>query len=145
MIHIPHILYLFNETVPLIHYGASKLIFFPPTVCWNLSSWNLDLHKGSLICGWLSKTVFSGAHGLQLRGAGASSWATARTKVCLPITPHMGWWGSSQVLCDTGSHRSLKVLSSMDGCRIFGVGWGEGGQQWGASYATMMLMWPSGT
>ena len=32
--------------------------FFSSAVCWNFSSGNLDFHKVSLICGWLSKTMF---------------------------------------------------------------------------------------
>ena len=43
------------------HANASKLmgLFFSPVVCWNFSARSLGLHKGSLICEWLSKTVFS--------------------------------------------------------------------------------------
>ena len=34
-------------------------LFSPLTLCQNLSTGNLDYHKGFLICGWLSKIVFS--------------------------------------------------------------------------------------
>ena len=34
-------------------------VSFAPVVCWNFSSGNLYCYKGSLIHGWLSKTVFS--------------------------------------------------------------------------------------
>lgn len=46
-------------------------IIFAPTICWNFSTGLLDFPQGSLVCGWLSKTVFSRGSRLQLRGAGA--------------------------------------------------------------------------
>ena len=56
-------------------------------MCWNFSTRNLDIHKGSLVLGWLFKTVFPGAPRPRLRGTGAGSWATegttAQTEVCL--------------------------------------------------------------
>lgn len=38
--------------------SASEIIFFGLMVCWNFSG-NQDFHRGSLIHGWLFKTVFS--------------------------------------------------------------------------------------
>lgn len=34
-------------------------IFFSPTVCWSFSAGFLDFHKGSVVSGWLSKSVMS--------------------------------------------------------------------------------------
>lgn len=49
-----------SPTIPLTLSNVSKHIYiFCPAVCCNLSAGNLDLHEGSLVHGWLSKTVFS--------------------------------------------------------------------------------------
>lgn len=44
-----------------------NLCIFTPTPYWNFSARNLDFHKDSLICGWLSKTVFLETYRLQPR------------------------------------------------------------------------------
>lgn len=36
----------------------SNFFFFAPVDCWNFSG-NLDFHRGSIICRWLPKSVFS--------------------------------------------------------------------------------------
>ena len=105
-----------------MHYGASQLICFPPTVYWNLSSWNLDFCKSSLICGWLSKMVFTGGS----RAATERGWSQfmahsrsiARTKVYLHVSPHTWvrllsgpiWCWISQLHEDTSGHGWLLHL-----------------------------------
>ena len=111
-----------NKTAHLMHFGASQLICFPPAVHWNLCSWNLDFCKDSLICGWFSKTVFTGGSQAetergwsQLR---AHSRSIARTKVYLHIIPHMWvrllsgpiWCWISQLHKGTSGHGWLLHL-----------------------------------
>lgn len=74
-------------------FNGSKLVFFPPAVCWNFFAGYLDFYKDSLTRKWLSKTVLSRSS--WLRQAGVDSWATARstvgTKVCMPIAQCNMW------------------------------------------------------
>lgn len=81
--------------------SVSKLAYYSAeTVCCNFSG-NLDFQKGSLIHGWLSKTVFSRALRPQPRAAkpdhGPLAGATAEIEVFVPITQYMGEWDFFQL------------------------------------------------
>lgn len=74
--------------------NASKLFFFflVPLLCWNFSTENLDFHKGSLIHGWLSETVFSrgsthSQEGLEPVHRPLQSPQTGPRSVCLLSSP----------------------------------------------------------
>ena len=57
----------------------SIFFFFAPVVCWNFSSVNLDFHKGSPICGLLSRAVFS--RGFWTVAERGWSWFTGHCQV----------------------------------------------------------------
>lgn len=102
------------------------LCFLAPTMSRNVSSRNLDFHKGCLIHEWLSKAVFSKGSGLWPRGAGAGSYitrgSTARYKVCLPIAQCRGGQDSSRVRSMVlGPAAPIKALLSTEWCWIFVV------------------------
>lgn len=64
-----------------------------PWALWSFSFGNLDLTKVPLYVGDCLRWCSPGAHRLWPRGARAGSWATSGsigTKVCIPITGHMG-------------------------------------------------------
>lgn len=75
--------------------------FFAPAVYWNFSTGNLDFHKGSLVHGWLSETVFSRGFGTMAERDW--SWfmghcrVQAGIKVCIPIMQCKGGRAFSQV------------------------------------------------
>ena len=96
---------------------------------------NLDFHKRSLVHGWLSKTVFSRAsQTMSWRGCSQSighSESTARTKICAPITQHMGGLLLDFLVYCVGPHSSHKgtfVHGWTPNCSCFGgCGRGETG------------------
>ena len=87
--------------------GKVKLFLLPSPVRPNLYFWlqwyagNLDLHKGSLVHGWLCKTVFS--RGFWTMAKRGWSWFMGHCKVhrqdqgLLLITWCMDRWGASKV------------------------------------------------
>lgn len=97
---------------------AWSWIFFAPTVCYNFSIGLLDFQKGSLIHGWLPRSVFSRAPGSWSREPEASSWATSgsttRTKVCLLNTQFLGGQhfsrGPWHVVLDTAASTKTRFL-----------------------------------
>lgn len=103
---------------------------------------NLYSCKYSLVCGWLSKTVFLGPPGPWLIGWGHLTWPTVSvswTKFCTPIIWCIDEQDSSHVLwCMVLDPTSpTNVLSSVDGINCC-CWWG--GIQWGMSYSALLVI-----
>lgn len=125
----------------------SKLMYFAPTLCWNFSAGNLDFCKGSLICGWLSKTVFLGTYRLQPRRVRAGNrplkGPQPAPRSLLPNYLTHSRQSSSLVpwymMLDPTA--PTKALLSMNGYQIVIVEVGLEGcrHKWGTSYSVMLL------
>ena len=98
---------------------------FVPKMYWNFYAGNLDFHIEGM--GDYLRSFSPGALRQQLRGAGASSLATAGsiavTEVSVTITPCMGRRDSSQVPWHMVRDpiAPTKAFLSKDGCQIFVV------------------------
>ena len=106
---------------------------------------NLDFHKRSLVHGWLSKTIFS-------RASKTMSWrgwsqfidhseSIAGTKICVPITQHVGGLLLGFLVYCVGPHSSHKdafVHGWTPNCSCFG-GCGGERQKQRPSYSAMLL------
>ena len=128
--------------------GKVKLFLLPSPVRPNLYFWlqwyagNLDLHKGSLVHGWLCKTVFS--RGFWTMAKRGWSWFMGHCKVhrqdqgLLLITWCMDRWGASKVPWHMVLDHTAptKALLPMDRCQIVVV---ERGYEWKTSYSAMLL------
>lgn len=130
------------QSLKINHSKVSKFTCFVPTE-WTFSSGNVNYHKGSLICEWFSKSLFSrakrdlGQEGLKpVHGPLWGPQPGLRFICLLPNAP------KRLFLCPleygAGSHSHLKDILNHGWMPNFCCwGWGP---KLGMSYATMMLM-----
>lgn len=105
----------------------SNLYFFLPVECWNFSSGNLDIHKGSLIQRWLFKSVFS--KGFETMVERKWNWSMRHCRI---YSQDQGLWAYfplhmwarlllGPLAYDARCHSSPKGILSMDGCQTITV------------------------
>lgn len=99
-------------------------LFFALIMRWNFSAGTLDFHRDSLICEWLSKTVFSRGSWTMARRAGASLPTTTRstteTEVYMLITWPMGEGVTWCMVSDATAHTKALFLPWI-GAKLFSL------------------------